>query len=190
MSELLEAGADCRTSIDRYRNSLGLDASLLGNLDLEHAIGIPCFDRLSSCRIRQGEAARAPAGDALDVFEAVAFHVLPRQSLAANGQGAVLGRYFYVLELDSRHIRTYHEAVTFLLQVHQRRPSRGVGQGGLRCVGTSVEIRVNLAVPAIHEGPRLIVHKIHHFALLSDKTIYSLLDTQYWGACAPCKGAR
>ena len=31
-------------SIDRYRNSRGLDSRLLGNLDLEHAIGIPCLD--------------------------------------------------------------------------------------------------------------------------------------------------
>ena len=33
----------------------------------------------------------------------------------------------------------------------------------------SVEIRVDLALPAIPEGPRLIVHKIHHFAFLSNK---------------------
>ncbi|SRR6266436_9888617 len=44
-------------SIDRYRNSLGLDPSLLGDLDLEHAIGAPRLDGLSSCRIRQGETA-------------------------------------------------------------------------------------------------------------------------------------
>src|ERR1700719_3869467 len=118
-------------SIDRYRNSLGLDSRLLGKLDLEHAIGTARLDGLSSCRIRQGETAQELAGHALDVFEAVAFHRVPRQSLAANGQGAVLGGHFYVLERDARHIRTQHEAVAFLLQIHRRRPGRRLGYGGL-----------------------------------------------------------
>src|ERR1700730_182603 len=121
-------------SIDRYRNSLGLDSRLLGDLDLEHAIGAPRLDGLSSCRIRQGETAQELAGRALDVFEAVAFQGLPRQSLAANGQGAVLGGDFYVLERDAWHIRTQHEAVAFLLQIHRRRPGRGVGYGGGGCL--------------------------------------------------------
>src|SRR6202030_3658267 len=102
-------------SIDRYRNSLGLDSRLLGNLDLEHAIGTARLDGLSSCRIRQGETAQELAGDPFDVFEAVAVHRLPRQSLAANGQGAVLGGDFYVLELNARHIRTQDESGAFLL---------------------------------------------------------------------------
>src|SRR3984893_887163 len=118
-------------SINRYRNSLGLDSRLLGNLDLEHAIGTPRLDGLSSCRIRQGETAQETAGHAFDVFEAVAFHVLPRKSLAANGQGAVLGGDFYVLERDPRYIRAQHEAVAFLPQIHRRRPGRAAGNGGL-----------------------------------------------------------
>src|ERR1700686_2966125 len=97
-------------SIDRYRNSLGLDSGLLGDLDLEHAIGTARLDGLSSCRIRQGETAQEPAGHAFDVFQAVAFHVLPRQSLAANGQGAVFSGHFYVLERDPRTIRPHPEA--------------------------------------------------------------------------------
>jgi hypothetical protein len=41
-------------SIDRYRNSLGLDLRLLGNLDLEHAIGIRCLNRLGLVPIPAG----------------------------------------------------------------------------------------------------------------------------------------
>src|SRR5207253_10234691 len=124
-------------SIDRYGNSLGLGSRLLGNLDLEHAIGIPCLDGLSSCRIRQGETAQERTGGAFDVFEAVASYGLPRQSLAANGQGAVLGGDFYVLQRDARHIRTQHEVVAFILQIHRRRPGRrAIGYGGERCVPT------------------------------------------------------
>src|SRR4029077_3209971 len=107
-------------SINRYRNSLGLDSRLLGDVDLEHAIDAPRLDGLSPCRIRQGETAQELAGHAFDVFEAVGCHVLPRQSLAANGQGAALGGDFYVLERDARNIRTHHEAVAFLLQIHRR----------------------------------------------------------------------
>src|SRR5205823_5353806 len=118
-------------SIDCYRNSLGLDSRLLGNLDLEHAIRIPCLDPLSSCRFRQGETAQERTGGAFDVFEAVVFYGLPRQSLAANGQGAVLGGDFYVLERDARHIRTQHEVVASLLQIDRRRPrSRAMGSMG------------------------------------------------------------
>src|SRR3984893_3720675 len=124
-------------SINGYRNSLGLDPRLLGNLDLEHTIGTPRLDGLSLCRFRQGETAQETAGHAFDMIEAVAFHVLPRQSLAANGQGAVLGGDFYVLERDARYIRTQHEAAAFLLQIHRRRPGRGVGYGGLWCVRAS-----------------------------------------------------
>src|SRR5207253_3774766 len=71
-------------SIDGYRNSLGLDSRLLGNLDLEHAIRIPCLDPLSSCRFRQGETAQERTGGAFEVLEAVVFYGLPRQSLAAK----------------------------------------------------------------------------------------------------------
>src|SRR5438270_12303774 len=56
-------------SIDCYRNSLGLDSRLLGNLDLEHAIRIPCLDPLSSCRFRQGETAQERTGGAFDVLD-------------------------------------------------------------------------------------------------------------------------
>src|ERR1700730_12664086 len=129
-------------SIDRYPDSLGLDSRLLGDLDLQHAIGTPRLDGLSSRRIRQGETAQELAGHALDMFEAVAFQGLPRQSLAANGQGAGLGGDVYVLERDARDIRTQHEAVAFLLQIHRRRPGRGVGYGGLWCVRGSVGVLV------------------------------------------------
>src|SRR5438270_13979652 len=78
-------------STDCYRNSLGLDARLLGNLDLEHAIRIPCLDPLSSCRFRQGETAQERTGGAVDVFEALVFDGLRRPSLAATGPGARLG---------------------------------------------------------------------------------------------------
>ena len=47
-AERLEATPGCRTSIDSYRNSRGLDSRLLGNLDLEHTIDIARLDRLSS----------------------------------------------------------------------------------------------------------------------------------------------
>src|SRR2546430_7232033 len=80
-TEHLEARPGCRTSIDSYRNPLGLDSRLLGNLDLEHAIGIARLDRLSSCRIRQGETAQKSAGGAFNVFEAVAANALPRRHL-------------------------------------------------------------------------------------------------------------
>ena len=33
-------------SIDRDRNALGLDSRLLGDLDLEHAIGVVRLDRI------------------------------------------------------------------------------------------------------------------------------------------------
>ena len=69
----LEARPGCRTSIDSYRNPLGLDSRLLGNLDLEHAIDVPCLDRLSPCRFRQAETAQEGTGGAFDVFEAVTF---------------------------------------------------------------------------------------------------------------------
>src|SRR2546430_15485632 len=68
-TEHLEARPGCRTSIDSYRNPRGLDSRLLGNLDFEHAIGIARLDRLSSCRIRQGETAQESAGGAFNVFE-------------------------------------------------------------------------------------------------------------------------
>ena len=64
MSKRLEAG---RTSIYRYRNSLGLDSRLLGDLDLEHAVGIACLDRFRSSRTRQGETAQERTGGAFDV---------------------------------------------------------------------------------------------------------------------------
>ena len=53
-AEHLEAGLSpgCRTSIDGYPNSLGLDSRLLGDFDLEHAIGIARLDCLRLCRIR------------------------------------------------------------------------------------------------------------------------------------------
>src|SRR5205807_4630238 len=115
MAEYLEARPGCRTSIDSYRNPRGLDSRLLGNLDFEHAIGIARLDRLSSCRIRQGETAQESAGGAFNVFEAAAVNALPHRSLATNGQRVVFGEDFDVLGRDARHIRTQDEAVVFLL---------------------------------------------------------------------------
>ena len=79
------------TSIDSYRNARGLDARLLGNLDLEHTIGIARLDRFGSYRIGQGETAQEGTDVAFDVFEADTVNALPRRSLATNGQCAVFG---------------------------------------------------------------------------------------------------
>ena|SRR5580700_10211190 len=68
MSEGPRSSSDCRPSIDRYGYSRGLGSSLLGNLDLKYAIGIPCLDGLSSCGIRQGETPQERARDAFEVF--------------------------------------------------------------------------------------------------------------------------
>src|SRR6185437_253575 len=140
-ADYLKARPGCRTSIDSNRNPLGLDSRLLGNLDLEHAIDVPCLDRLSSCRIRQGETAQERARDAFDVFEAVAANVFPRRPFATNRQRAVFGGDFDVLERDARQIRTQHEVVAFLLQIHRRRPSRAIGYSREweRCVRTPGE---------------------------------------------------
>lgn len=81
-------------SIDRDRNALGLDSRLLGDLDLEHAIGIARLDRVRLRGIRQGKAALECACEALNVFETVAVRALSRRSHSTNCQQAILGGDF------------------------------------------------------------------------------------------------
>src|SRR5580765_44860 len=100
------------------------------------------------------------------MFEGVAANALPRRSFAANGQGAVFGRDFDVLGRDARNIGTQNKPVLFLLQIDRRTPSRAIAHGTLYGIRASEEL-VDLAVPAIQYGPRLIIHKIRHFALQS-----------------------
>ena len=65
-------------SVDRDRNSLGFDARLLRNIDLQDAIGVARLDRLSLRSDQQSTSAQERAGNALDVFDAVAIRARSR----------------------------------------------------------------------------------------------------------------
>src|SRR5208337_292092 len=84
----LDARARCPTSVDRYRNALGLDTRLLGDLNFEHTIGAARLDPLGMCRFRECETAQERSSEAFNVFETVSFRILPRASLATDDQCA------------------------------------------------------------------------------------------------------
>ena len=66
------------SSVDRHGNSSGVDSRLLRNLDLQDAIGVARLDRLSLRSDQQSTSAQERAGNALDVFDAVAIRARSR----------------------------------------------------------------------------------------------------------------
>ena len=65
-------------SVDHHGNSSGFDSRLLRNLDLQDAIGVARLDRLSLRSDQQSTSAQERAGNALDVFNAVAIRARSR----------------------------------------------------------------------------------------------------------------
>ena len=65
-------------SVDRDGNTFSFDSRLLRNIDLQDAIGVARLDRLSLRSDQQSTSAQERAGNALDVFDAVAIRARSR----------------------------------------------------------------------------------------------------------------